>query len=95
MIASVADADAEKNLRVPSGKLRLFLPVINTILMRLDAGKNQQHRDINGRDHRGDGHRKVNNQPLRFAVGLVLLLEKIHFGIYDIGFTIYEWPNNS
>jgi hypothetical protein len=60
------------------------------MLMRLHAGKNQQHGGVNGGNHGGDSHRKVNNQPFRFAMRFGLLLEEIHT-IYDLRFTIYDW----
>ena len=50
------------------------------MLLRLDAGKNQQRREIDGDNERRDGDREIKNEQLGFAAGLVLLREKIHFG---------------
>ena len=49
------------------------------MVVRLRAGENGQRSEIHGEDERHDRDHEIENEELRFAVGLVLLREKIHF----------------
>jgi len=56
--ASHTAGDAKKQLRIPKRELRRFAEI--TMLLRLNAGKNQQRGEIHGDDERrhGDGENR-------------------------------------
>ena len=55
--------------------------IIEAMLVQLNAGKNQQRRDVDGDNHRHDGHDKINDKPFGFFAGYVLSLEEVHLDL--------------
>ena len=65
----------EKNLRIPESELRLLAVIM---LVRLNAGENQQRGQITHRDEQHNGDRKIKNQQFGFFPGSFLLREEVH-----------------
>jgi hypothetical protein len=63
-------------LRIPKLELRLITEMM--MLLRLNAGKNDQRGEINGDDERRHGDGEIENEELGLFARPVLLLEKIH-----------------
>ena len=48
------------------------------MLVRLNAGENQQRNQVVHHDDKDDGDNEIKNQQLGFFSGFVLSLEKVH-----------------